>query len=55
MMLRRGDGETQRQMRFADTNWPEQLSATWVFWGGRERTPEVVAFSSMSPTNDLPS
>ena len=31
MMLRRGDGETQRQMRFADTKWPEQLSATWVF------------------------
>lgn len=25
VMLRRGDGETQRQTRFADTKWPERL------------------------------
>ena len=36
VMLRRGGGETQRQVRFGDTKWPEQLSAT-VFWGANGR------------------
>jgi hypothetical protein len=54
VMLRCGDGETQRQVRFADTKWPERLSAT-VFWGrtaasmGGRRVSIVDSYQRLTP------
>jgi hypothetical protein len=52
-MLRRGDGETQRQMRFSDTKLPERLSASFF---GRTAAPSGGRrfFQSVSHTNNLP-